>query len=508
MTKNVCVVVAIAAFLSSCTNVEKAENPAPQNSAPSTARVEQPQNTHHDFAYEYLDPHIDVDVESEDDKNTVPLPAEVFDETAIIKTEDVIEEPTTPPAPSNAYEALKKYFEPVAEPMQVFVLAGDSATIVNGRRGARIHFDPNKLQTFDGKPYTGPVTLELMELQTPVDMLFANTPTASNGDFLETGGSYYINCKTNRGQSLQIKPDQDFKLEVPAVGKDSMDLYAGTKQPDGSVNWNLTPTPVKTVRKPAYYITLDYYKKADRRYWYDKGTKEVVVERKLFDDGEFKEISRFKPRAMHRMAIKRYMRKIMPRTYSEFIYDKSVRIDSALEYKQLSNARLFGRYRSKGKQISGIRPVVDPNIMTINRRNINIATSLHQIDNRPGMVNTYFTTVTGFGWINCDRLFEAGPRTDVIVELPKSESKNKFMAFLVFKNVRGIMEGYVSKSGNIEFTKIPTNQDAIMVVINEKDNKLMASINDVKITTLLRYKPVLSDVTADVLKNTLASNLN
>ncbi len=105
-----------------------------------------------------------------------------------------------------------------------------------------------------------PVTLEVREALTPMDIMKGGLSTMSDGKLLETGGMFYLNAR-NGEQSLKINPAKPVYANVPTNEiKSDMQLFTGERKADGSINWK-NPKPLEKQLIPVDIHSLDFYPK-------------------------------------------------------------------------------------------------------------------------------------------------------------------------------------------------------------------------------------------------------
>lgn len=105
-----------------------------------------------------------------------------------------------------------------------------------------------------------PVTLEIREALTPMDIMKGGLSTTSDGQLLETGGMFYLNAR-NGETSLQLDPQKPIYANVPTNEiKPGMMLFTGERQTDGSINWK-NPKPLEKQLVPVDIHSLDFYPK-------------------------------------------------------------------------------------------------------------------------------------------------------------------------------------------------------------------------------------------------------
>jgi hypothetical protein len=100
-----------------------------------------------------------------------------------------------------------------------------------------------------------PFTIEITELLTPMDMILAQKPTVSNGEFLVTGGEILVKVFKD-GKELILYPFSSTlpKIQVPTKKVDSkMELFYGQVTPINTVNWVAATAQKDTSRRQIQY---------------------------------------------------------------------------------------------------------------------------------------------------------------------------------------------------------------------------------------------------------------
>lgn len=140
------------------------------------------------------------------------------------------------------YSNLSSYFSSKAPATQTFTLDPSTVQTVTGAKGTKITFPANSFVDAQGNAITGQVSLELKEIYAKGDMIWADKPTISNGQLLESGGEFFLKA-TSGGQEVFL--NQNYQMEVPVSAATSnpnaMDLFTGQAVAD-TFNW----TPVDT----------------------------------------------------------------------------------------------------------------------------------------------------------------------------------------------------------------------------------------------------------------------
>lgn len=155
------------------------------------------------------------------------------------------------PAVLASNQSLVPELQPLAA--QTFVVPAGNRQWVQAQKGLKVFVDAAKLETLDGKPVAGSVSVQIKEMQTPEDMIREHCATVSNGRLLSSGGSYFVAMEAN-GEALRIRSGQSLPMTFPKIKDGKMDLFYGEKQTNGEVNWipaqqSLQSVPVAAARK-------------------------------------------------------------------------------------------------------------------------------------------------------------------------------------------------------------------------------------------------------------------
>jgi len=129
-------------------------------------------------------------------------------------------------------------------PQTITVTAGRDA-IVYAPKGTRLHFYPNSFKDANGNTISGGiVTLQIVEMYTPGDMI-ANRATTMVGDQIILSSGQVNIVATMNGQPVYTNGyGIAFKHSVSST--DAMALFYGsTRTPDSAVTWTLSDTTLK-----------------------------------------------------------------------------------------------------------------------------------------------------------------------------------------------------------------------------------------------------------------------
>lgn len=103
-----------------------------------------------------------------------------------------------------------------------------------------------------------PMTLEIREALTPMDIMKAGLSTTSNGELLETGGMFYLNARDGE-TSLALNPDKPVYANIPTNEiRPNMQLFEGERTADGGINW-VNPKQIEKQLIPVDIFSLNFY---------------------------------------------------------------------------------------------------------------------------------------------------------------------------------------------------------------------------------------------------------
>ncbi|MBL7950628.1 MAG: hypothetical protein JNM62_02810 [Flavobacteriales bacterium] len=109
-----------------------------------------------------------------------------------------------------------------------------------------------------GVAIKSPVRVSVVEALDPLDIMKAGLSTMTGTMLLETGGMFHLDAQAN-GKMVKIDPTKPLTAMVPATqGQRGMQLYAGVKKEDGTIDWR-DPQPLKKSLIPVDINTLNFY---------------------------------------------------------------------------------------------------------------------------------------------------------------------------------------------------------------------------------------------------------
>lgn len=148
----------------------------------------------------------------------------------------------------SAIKIIDDFHQKNRNEVQTFSSSAISANVITTAKGTKIHVPANGFVTQDGSPVTGNVTVSVKEIYTPGEMILNNMPTTSGGLLLESGGEYEIKVSQN-DDVLKLSPGNFIRIDIPsaATNMQGMQVFNGTPDADGNVDWSLNTNPGNVV---------------------------------------------------------------------------------------------------------------------------------------------------------------------------------------------------------------------------------------------------------------------
>jgi len=152
--------------------------------------------------------------------------------------------PTPPPTSANVPDAISSFFnQNVTDATQSFTIDASTWQSINGTQGTSIWVAPNSFNDANGNVVNGNITIELIEVLTKADMIWLNKTTTSNDQLLISGGEISVKAYQN-GNQLTLSSNGSLSVDIPSNNQGSMDLFSGTEDINGNINWDTTNVPV------------------------------------------------------------------------------------------------------------------------------------------------------------------------------------------------------------------------------------------------------------------------
>ena len=325
----------------------------------------------------------------------------------------------------NDLSITDNYLSQMDSSSQFYVVSGKKSTTIIGRKGTILHIIPSNLETEKGLAFFDSIKIELKELHTQKELLFANAQTVSDGKLLESGGAYYINLSCGK-ERLRIKKNKSIKIEFPKISDKDMSLFDGKVDSLGNMNWFELGKKLIAIKKPVIQ------------------NRTVAV-----------------PRNDFRVLLKsRKIIRMNEMEYQERIRSKDPWLDSS---QVIDRPGMFNRTEEEIKfiQKGGNNKIINEAIYKA-------------------------TEIKKLGWINCDRFYELKDKTNLTLSFNKSDNIQSAVLFLVFKDINSVMKNYYIKSDNTVSSvlkDVPVGQKVKLISITTKKNEILTFQSEIMIET-------------------------
>jgi hypothetical protein len=176
-------------------------------------------------------------------------------------------------------ENAEPFDYPFSEKPQVFKLKKNKTTRVRTQKGVKINIDASSLVHEDGSPVTGDVELRVSEVFSKRDFVLNNCQTVSDGRLLVSGGSVNVQAYEG-GKQLRLKQGNSYQMEVPVQTMQPMELFQGSRDDMGNMNWKPIGKKLELAQKQEEPIVQKEDLQQSNN---DDDTTQVSRERKFLD---------------------------------------------------------------------------------------------------------------------------------------------------------------------------------------------------------------------------------
>lgn len=323
--------------------------------------------------------------------------------------------------------ALEKALQRAAPATQKFSVRHDTATLVCGKHGARIHVMPGDLQFADGSPATQSIDVSLVEVQHQGDFVRSGVPTTSDGRLLESGGSYFIGMNCG-GKSLQLKTGRKLRMILPRYAKKDMQLFYGERR-DGMVNWKPAGSGIG---KMSDKRDIDY---ESAGYPIVQDSVEVQVRVPQYRDSILMDMEATRTGKRQTFMLNKYSH--LPRTALKLI---NYHLYFVCEIEDTSKHVYKPRCVSQAQRLMG----------------------------------QFYETVEAnrMGWINCDR-FMTEPTYTLTGTIGRSSDVGFAQLYLIYRDINSVARHTIGSSGrSATFTdRVPANRPVQILAVSWKDGR-------------------------------------
>lgn len=145
---------------------------------------------------------------------------------------------------TDIHKTVNDFHDKNRKEQELFTINTANNSVISVSRGAKLHLPSNGFVTGDGRPVTGNIQVSVKEIYTPMEMIFNNMPTVSDGRLLESGGEFQIMVSQNSAP-LKLAPGNFIKIGIPNIGRDmrGMQVFNGVANATGEINWVVNTNP-------------------------------------------------------------------------------------------------------------------------------------------------------------------------------------------------------------------------------------------------------------------------
>jgi len=171
--------------------------------------------------------------------------------------EPIIDTETGTNTPTGSTGGISNFFKQnVLNATQTFTIDASTYEYITGSKGTKLYINANTFKDQFNNIVTGNVTIELIEIQTKADMILLNKTTTSNGNLLISGGEISVKAFQN-GSQLMLATNAYIGVNMPTNNPVNMQLFTGTEDDNGNLNWDSTGTNVIVDTLGGFNFNLD-----------------------------------------------------------------------------------------------------------------------------------------------------------------------------------------------------------------------------------------------------------
>jgi len=356
----------------------------------------------------------------------------------------------------NEMELITSYLK---IPEKRFLIEPGRSASVTTPGGAQLKINPVDLVTADGKMVTGPINVLVKEYTGKLDMLKVNAQTASNGQLLVSGGSYYLELSSNN-IPLQLREGRAIDAYFPGMNQPGMELFYGAKDDKGNMNW------IKTAER------------AEKSSWqFNNWLIKIFPGSIRF----FSQIEKDGKARDWEYEIDDYLRKKID---SEISQARIFNLFKSFECSFTVNAYTFQTkdcviyVSSDVLSNDSDRTLTSQQAQFLKKEIDCYDPNLRERVAQQDFTNKIYssTQINKLGWINCDKFYsDTSFKKEFIVRLnyPGTVQANSILVFMVFKNMNSLLNGYSKSATEFTFSNIPSGQDVSIVAITRVKGKII-----------------------------------
>ncbi len=283
-------------------------------------------------------------------------------------------------------ETSKIEFE---EKPQRFTISSNKVTELKGKEGLKVTVDPSELETVDGGKIGNEITVQLKEATNQQQLFENDAPTVSDGKLLVSGGAYYIGM-TSEGNELKLKKDKKMLVQIPKMDKKDMELFYGSKDSNGIINW-----------VPAYKkITIS------------SPVKKAIVTKPI--------------------SIRSEKQVVKKNNGSSTSIDEVIDFSKSANSGKISTRQFDSLFKIVPEEVDNsefTRTVKETKDSATNKKVITVDEAYYQP-----------LEISNLGWINCDRFYDSPNKTKIECDYDSKDMISEISIYVIFKDINSMMK--------------------------------------------------------------------
>lgn len=392
----------------------------------------------------------------------------------------------TPTSKPDAMAVLNEFYSRIEKNGQGFTVQGNRDTTLIAAEGTKLTVPANSFVNKAGQLKNGTIKIVLKEYYRYDDIVAAKLNTTSNGEQLVTGGMLHVTAVSGN-EELKLAPGKSINIKMPTNHFDpDMQLFMGSstsgtdysttasqstrdtgKTQSYAINWTpvgqpqgmwMTGQRTRTIRVMDWSIEPRHVRGPSTN------TKAVFFVKKDFpmSDDEVKEKLREKYGDYYnRIKLRRVDNPKYENTEPGFI----ILVDSV----DMTLKEAFKKHLVPKKDSAKLMTQM-------------LSDSVHYF-NQSKIYDNYDFTITGLGWINCDRFLKyKGPKTDFAINLGQDVDAGNFVTQLVFTRFKSVLAGPSFSDHKLYFKNIPLNEQVQLVCVGVKGDKVISCVQTLTVT--------------------------
>jgi hypothetical protein len=391
-----------------------------------------------------------------------------------------------------------------------FLVNSNSENLLECSGGTRLAVKENAFLTTDSIPYTGNVVMEVTEALHSTDFLKNGLATVCDGRILKSGGMVKIEAKSENGDELLLRDNNQISMALPAMGTpqegfelftsaDGQDWVETNQKPLNQYALDIPPRPYLKVRyvrnkipqfdestKPHKPIEPVYPRQPTKPRW--ESYEREIRWYQFLSANEIRQ----RDSLNYEDAMMRYRKRMAK--YEEDITvfeDRCSKYPADLElyYKRLAawnqeKAKFLKEQEAKSKYI--IDPILDyDKAVKVYKKELKEWESLRDKAEAEYLAEmdkigvpqdvdlSYFVfRNTGLGWVNCDRFYSVPEeaKMDLAVTVPDYDD---YKVYLVFQGERIVLPLRPGNENNYLVENIPSYLIGTIVSYKVEDGKIL-----------------------------------